>query len=90
MINGDKRKFMLNPDVKLYALIDAGFQKTPRGNFVYEHPLYNESPYNATTKLKMTIKSDLTSLTMVVTNNTTRFNKRMLPIFHIKNRLVCW
>lgn len=29
MINGDKRKFMLNPDVKLYALIDAGFQKTP-------------------------------------------------------------
>ena len=68
MINGDKRKFMLNPDVKLYALIDAGFQKTLRGNFVYEHPLYNESPYNATTKLKMTIKSDLTRLTMVVTD----------------------
>ena len=29
---------------------------------------YNESPYNATTKLKMTIKSDLSGLTMVVTD----------------------
>ena len=67
-INGDQRKFVLNPDVKLYALIDAGFQKTARGNFVYEHPLYNESPYKATTKLKMTVKSDLSHLTMVVTD----------------------
>ncbi|MEE8856551.1 MAG: DUF1831 domain-containing protein [Lactobacillus sp.] len=67
-INGDKRKFTLAPDIKLYALIDAGFQKTPRGNFVYKHPLYNESPYNATTELKMTVASDLSRLTMVVTD----------------------
>ena len=40
VINGDKRKFTLNPELKLYALIDAGFVKTAKGNFNYEHPLY--------------------------------------------------
>lgn len=68
VINGDKRKFTLSSDLKLYALIDAGFVKTPKGNFNYEHPLYNDSPYNAPTKLKMTINKDLSHLTMVVTD----------------------
>lgn len=67
-INGDQRKFTLSPDLKLYALIDAGFVKTSKGNFNYEHPLYNDSPYNAPTKLKMTIDKDLERLTMVVTD----------------------
>lgn len=31
VINGDKRKFTLNSDLKLYALIDAGFVKTAKG-----------------------------------------------------------
>ncbi|WP_338199220.1 DUF1831 domain-containing protein [Lactobacillus rizhaonensis] len=68
IINGDKRKFTLSPDLKLYALIDAGFVKTVKGNFNYEHPLYNDSPYNAPTKLKMTINKEMTRLTMVVTD----------------------
>ena len=68
MINGDQRKFTLSPDLKLYALIDAGFVKTVKGNFNYEHPLYNDSPYNAPTKLKMTINKEMTHLTMVVTD----------------------
>ncbi len=68
IINGDKRKFTLSPDLKLYALIDAGFVKTVKGNFNYEHPLYNDSPYNAPTKLKMTINKEMTHLTMVVTD----------------------
>lgn len=68
VINGDKRKFTLNSDIKLYALIDAGFKKTTKGNFNYEHPLYNDSPYNAPTKLKMTINQELSHLTMVVTD----------------------
>lgn len=68
VINGDKRKFTLSPDIKLYALIDAGFVKTKRGNYNYEHPLYNDSPYDAPTKLKMTIDKDLNHLTMVVTD----------------------
>lgn len=68
VINGDNRKFTLSPDIKLYALIDAGFTKTTKGNFNYEHPLYNDSPYNAPTKLKMTINKDLSHLTMVVTD----------------------
>ncbi|RMC61866.1 DUF1831 domain-containing protein [Lactobacillus sp. ESL0259] len=68
MINGDQRKFTLSPDLKLYALIDAGFVKTVKGNFNYEHPLYNDSPYNAPTKLKMTINKEMTRLTMVVTD----------------------
>lgn len=67
-INGDQRKFTLSPDLKLYALIDAGFVKTSKGNFNYEHPLYNDSPYNAPTKLKMTIEKDFERLTMVVTD----------------------
>lgn len=67
-INGNQRKFTLSPDLKLYALIDAGFVKTTKGNFNYEHPLYNESPYDAPTKLKMTIDKDLKRLTMVVTD----------------------
>ena len=68
IINGDQRKFTLSPDLKLYALIDAGFVKTVKGNFNYEHPLYNDSPYNAPTKLKMTINKEMTHLTMVVTD----------------------
>ncbi|BDR60412.1 DUF1831 domain-containing protein [Lactobacillus xylocopicola] len=68
VINGDKRKFTLSPDLKLYALIDAGFVKTVKGNYNYEHPLYNDSPYNAPTKLKVTIDKDMTRLTMVVTD----------------------
>ena len=66
VINGDKRKFTLNAELKLYALIDAGFVKTAKGNFNYEHPLYNDSPYNAPTKLKITINLD--HWTMVVTD----------------------
>ena len=68
IINGDIRKFTLSPDLKLYALIDAGFVKTVKGNFSYEHPLYNESPYDAPTKLKMTINKEMSHLTMVVTD----------------------
>ena len=68
IINGDKRKYTLSPNLKLYALIDAGFVKTVKGNFNYEHPLYNDSPYNAPTKLKMTINKEMTRLTMVVTD----------------------
>lgn len=68
IINGDTRKYTLSPDLKLYALIDAGFVKTVKGNFSYEHPLYNESPYDAPTKLKMTINKEMSHLTMVVTD----------------------
>ncbi|MCH3904196.1 MAG: DUF1831 domain-containing protein [Lactobacillus sp.] len=67
-INGDHRQFMVNPELKKYALIDAGFKQTKRGNYVYEHPLYNDSPYNAPTKLKITLREDLETLTMVVTD----------------------
>ena len=59
IINGDNRKFTISPEIKRYALIDAGFTKTKRGNFMYKHPLYNESPYNATCQLKLTINEDL-------------------------------
>ena len=68
VINGENRNFTLSPDIKLYALIDAGFVKTPKGNYNYEHPLYNDSPYNAPTKLKMTVNKDLSHLTMVITD----------------------
>ncbi|WEV40597.1 DUF1831 domain-containing protein [Lactobacillus sp. ESL0684] len=68
ILNGDTRKFTLSPDLKLYALLDAGFVKTAKGNYNYEHPLYNDSPYDAPTKLKMTINQAMTHFTMVVTD----------------------
>lgn len=68
IINGDNRKFTINPEIKRYALIDAGFVRSKKANFMYKHPLYNESPYNATCQLKMTINEELDHLTMVVTD----------------------
>lgn len=68
VINGDHRRFEINPNLKRYSLIDAGFKESKRGNYLYEHPLYNESPYNATTKLKITVRADLQNLTMVITD----------------------
>ncbi|MCZ3622249.1 DUF1831 domain-containing protein [Lactobacillus mulieris] len=68
ILNGDNRKFTLNENIKRYSLIDAGFVKTAKGNFMYDHPLYNESPYNAPTKLKMTINESLDHFTMVITD----------------------
>lgn len=38
VINGDKRKFTLSSDLKLYALIDAGFVKTPRVTSIMNIP----------------------------------------------------
>ena len=70
IINGDKRKFTLSSDVKIYSLMDVCFTKTKKGNYNYEHPLYNDSPYDAPTKLKMTVDKDLSHLTMVVTDRT--------------------
>lgn len=94
VINGDKRKFTLSTDIKLYALIDAGFKKTAKGNYNYEHPLYNDSPYNAPTKLKMTINKDLSHLTMVVTdrNGLQKVNifknKQLVPTVELLNYIL--
>ena len=94
VIKGDKRKFTLSPDIKLYALIDAGFVKSVKGNFNYEHPLYNDSPYNAPTKLKMTINKDLSHLTMVVTDRTGLQkvnifkNKQLAPTVELLNYIL--
>ena len=94
VINGDKRKFTLSPDIKLYALIDAGFVKSVKGNFNYEHPLYNDSPYDAPTKLKMTINKDLSHLTMVVTDRTGLQkvnifkNKQLAPTVELLNYIL--
>lgn len=91
IINGDNRKFTINPEIKRYAVIDAGFTKTKRGNFMYKHPLYNESPYNATCQLKLTINEDLDHLTMVVTdtNGLQKVNifknKQLAPMVELLN-----
>lgn len=94
VINGDQRKFTLSSDIKLYALIDAGFTKTARGNYTYEHPLYNDSPYNAPTKLKMTINKSLSHLTMVVTDRSGLQkvnifkNKQLAPTVELLNYIL--
>ena len=68
IINGDTRKYTIDPEIKRYALIDVGFRQTQRGNYVYDRPLYNDSPYNATCKLKITINETMDHITMVVTD----------------------
>lgn len=94
VINGDERKFTLNSDLKLYALIDAGFVKTAKGNFNYEHPLYNDSPYNAPTKLKITINKNLEHWTMVVTDRSGLQkvnifkNKQLAPTVELLNYIL--
>ncbi len=86
IINGDNRKFTINPEIKRYALIDAGFTKTKRGNFMYK-----QSPYNATCQLKLTINEDLDHLTMVVTdtNGLQKVNifknKQLAPMVELLN-----
>lgn len=68
IINGDTRKYTIDPGIKRYALIDVGFTQTKRGNFVYNRPLYNDSPYDATCKLKITINEEMNHITMVITD----------------------
>lgn len=67
-INGDTRKFAISDDIKRYAMIDVGFTETRNHNFVYDRPLYNESPYNANLKLKVTVNTDMDHISMVITD----------------------
>ncbi|MGX4644945.1 MULTISPECIES: hypothetical protein [Holzapfeliella] len=67
-INGDSRQFAVDDDIKRYSLIDAGFKQTKNGNFSYDRPLYNDSPYNATMRFKITISQEMTQLKMVITD----------------------
>ena len=41
-INGSNKEYTLSSNIKIYALIDAGFKKTVNGNYTYEHPLYKD------------------------------------------------
>ena len=67
-VNGDTRSFAISDEIKRYSMIDLGFKETNNKNFVYDHPLYNESPYNATMKLKITINAAMDKLSMVITD----------------------
>ncbi|APT19115.1 hypothetical protein FC62_GL000306 [Amylolactobacillus amylotrophicus DSM 20534] len=69
-INGDTRKFAISDEIKRYSMIDLGFKETNNKNFLYDHPLYNESPYNATMKFKVTVNAEMNHLTMVITDKT--------------------
>lgn len=68
VLNGDTRKFAISDEIKRYAMIDVGFVQTKNGNFVYDHPLYLDSPYNANLKIKITINEAMDKLSMVITD----------------------
>ncbi|UQS83776.1 DUF1831 domain-containing protein [Bombilactobacillus thymidiniphilus] len=67
-INGDLTRYQINPEIKVYSLIDVGFTKSKQGNFNWEQPLSDYSPYDASYLLKVKVMQDLKNLKMAVTD----------------------
>ena len=76
--------YAINKNIKEYALRDAGFIKTLRGNYRYTHPLYLDSPYDTIGILKIDINESLTELEILTTILTTG-NDQMTKINLFKN-----
>ncbi|WP_283678870.1 DUF1831 domain-containing protein [Lentilactobacillus sp. Marseille-Q4993] len=65
--NGDSVTYELSDQVKRYSLKDVGFTETKQGNYSLERSLDPGSPFNATYKVKVMVKKDLTGFRMSVT-----------------------
>ena len=72
--------YAINKNIKEYALRDAGFIKTLRGEYRYTHPLYLDSPYDTIGVLKIDINKNLTELEIL-----TKGNDQMTKINLFKN-----
>lgn len=60
--------YVINPDVKRYALADTGFSTTPSGNFQLIRSLDPDSPFNESNQIKIVIAKDLSGFKLSVTD----------------------
>ncbi|PMD69116.1 hypothetical protein [Companilactobacillus nuruki] len=79
-VQGDQEVYELNPDVKKYSLMDAGFQETNKGSFRLEHPINGSSPYAARYYLRATVDKNLESLKLAITDKSGMHNINMFKI----------
>lgn len=81
--------YAINKNIKAYALRDAGFIKTLRGEYRYTHPLYLDSPYDTIGVLKIDINERLTELEILTTgtDQMTKINlfknKKLQPVIDL-------
>lgn len=81
-VQGDQEIYELNPDIKKYSLMDAGFMESNKGSFRLEHPINGSSPYAARYYLRATVSKDLDSLKLAITDKSGLHNINM---FKVKN-----
>ena len=79
-VQGDQEVYELNPDVKKYSLLDAGFQETNKGSFRLEHPINGSSPYEARYYLRAMVNKDLDNLKLAITDKSGLHNINMFKI----------
>lgn len=79
-VSGDQEVYELNPDVKKYSLLDAGFMETNKGSFRLEHPINGSSPYAARYYLRATVSKDLDSLKLAITDKSGMHNINMFKV----------
>ncbi|MBA1434340.1 cysteine desulfurase [Bombilactobacillus bombi] len=81
-VQGDKQKYRINPQIKVYSLTDVGFQQSRNGNFRLEQPISGNSPYEESYKLKIKIMKDLKNLSMDTTDDS---GMHVINIFKLKD-----
>ena len=65
---GDNDIYEINPDVKKYSLLDAGFVEGRNDHFKLQRPISGTSPYDARYLLKITISEGFYHLKMAITD----------------------
>ena len=80
---GDSNWYRVNPKIKVYSLIDRGFQTSPKGNFLLQQPISGNSPYLASYQLKIRIQQDLQNLRM---DTTDEHGLQIINIFKLKDK----
>lgn len=81
-VQGDQEVYTLDPEVKKYSLMDAGFMESNKGSFRLVHPINGSSPYEARYYLRATVDKDLDSLKLAITDKSGLHNINM---FKVKN-----
>ncbi|MFH5810949.1 hypothetical protein [Companilactobacillus sp. FL22-1] len=79
-VTGDQEVYQLNPEIKKYSLLDAGFMESNKGSFRLVHPINGSSPYEARYYLRATVDKDLSSLKLAITDKSGLHNINMFKI----------
>lgn len=74
---GDTDIYEINPEVKRYSLLDAGFVEGKNGHFKLQRPISGSSPYDARYLLKITISEEYTHLRMAITDKSGLHNSNI-------------